>query len=192
LLISRRHIVTRQLLRRQSRMTLDEIRSLIRDVPDFPRPGIVFKDITPLLADPRAFDSVIDAMAEAAAGQGADGVLAIESRGFIFGGALARQLGLPLHLVRKRGKLPRAVVSVAYELEYGVDHVEIHADAIEPGSRHLLVDDVVATGGTAAAVNRLVQQQRAELAACLFFIELAFLNGRAALDGVPVRSLIRY
>jgi adenine phosphoribosyltransferase len=173
-------------------MTLEEIRSLIRDVPDFPKPGIVFKDITPLLANARGFSATIEHLASHARDLGADGVLAIESRGFIFGGALARELRLPLQLVRKKGKLPRAVVSVPYELEYGVDHVEMHTDAIERKRRYLIVDDVIATGGTAAATARLVRQQGGEVAACLFCIELAFLRGRTALADIPVHSLIAY
>jgi adenine phosphoribosyltransferase len=173
-------------------MTPQEIRSLIKDVPDFPKPGILFKDITPVLADPRAFAAVIGLLAAQAPTYFADGILAIESRGFIFGAALARELGLPLQLVRKRGKLPRAVVSMRYALEYGFDHVEMHADAVESGKRYLLVDDLIATGGTAAAAARLVRQQRADVAACLFFVELTFLNGRQALDGVPVHSLIEF
>ena len=173
-------------------MTPQEIRALVKDVPDFPKPGIVFKDITPLLAHPRAFDAAVGFLAGKGAALSARGVLAIESRGFIFGAALARELALPLHLVRKRGKLPRAVVSVPYELEYGVDHVEMHADAVEAGESYLLVDDVIATGGTAAATVRLVREQRADVAACLFCIELAFLGGRRRLDGTPVHSLIEY
>ena len=177
---------------RNSVMTLEEIRSLIRDVPDFPKPGIVFKDITPLLASPRGFSAAIAHLAGHAQNLRADGILAIESRGFLFGGALARELGLPLHLVRKKGKLPRAVVSVSYELEYGVDHVEMHTDAIEPKRRYLIVDDVIATGGTAAATARLVRQQGGDIAACLFCIELTFLRGRGALADTPVHSLITY
>jgi adenine phosphoribosyltransferase len=173
-------------------MTPQEIRSLIKDVPDFPKPGIVFKDITPLLAHPRGFDAVIGGLAEKVAGVPVDGVLAIESRGFIFGAALARQIGLPLQLVRKRGKLPRAVVSMRYELEYGFDQVELHSDAVEAGQRYLIVDDLIATGGTAGATARLVQQQNAVVAACLFCVELKFLNGRQALGDVPVHSLIEY
>lgn len=173
-------------------MTPQQIRSLIKDVPDFPKPGIMFKDITPVLADPDAFAAVIAQLSAQALRYAADGILAIESRGFIFGAALARELGMPLQLVRKRGKLPRAVVSMRYELEYGFDHVEIHADAVAAGKRYLVVDDLIATGGTAAAAARLVQQQRAEVAACLFFVELAFLSGRRALDGVPVHSLIEF
>jgi adenine phosphoribosyltransferase len=173
-------------------MTREELRSLIKDVPDFPRPGIVFKDITPLLAHPRGFDATIAHLAKGAAGLDAAGVLAIESRGFIFGAALAHKLHLPLHLVRKKGKLPRAVVSVRYELEYGFDHVELHTDAIQPGASYLIVDDVIATGGTAAAVIRLVREQGGEVAACLFCIELTFLRGRNALDGTKVYSVIEY
>jgi len=173
-------------------MSLDRIRSLIRDVPNFPKPGIVFKDITPLLADAAAFRATIDALAERVEPLDADGILAIESRGFIFGAALANRVGLPLQLVRKRGKLPRKSLSVAYELEYGVDHLEMHADAVEEGGRYLIVDDVIATGGTAAAVAKMVAQQDAFVAACVFLIELEFLNGRKRLDGHEVISLLSY
>jgi adenine phosphoribosyltransferase len=173
-------------------MTVQEIQSLIRDVPDFPKPGIVFKDITPLLASPRAFKSVVDHLAERLDGQPLDGVLGIESRGFIFGAALAQRLDLPLQLVRKKGKLPRKTVSVRYELEYGFDQLELLADAIEPGGRYVVVDDLIATGGTAAAVAKLVAEQGGEVVSCLFVIELSFLDGRKALDGFPVDSLLRY
>jgi adenine phosphoribosyltransferase len=169
-----------------------EIKSLIVDVPDFPKPGIVFKDITPVLAHPAAFRSVVEQLAEHAADLRADAVLAIESRGFIVGAPLAQLLGVPLHLVRKRGKLPRAALTVRYELEYGFDHLEMHSDSIRTGGRYLIVDDVIATGGTAAAVANLVVQQGATVAACLFMIELTFLAGRAKLAGVPVVSLITY
>jgi len=137
-------------------MSPAEIQALIKDVPDFPKPGIVFKDITPLLTNTAAFSAITGYLAERAAAHKPDGILAIESRGFIFGAALADRAGLPMHLVRKRGKLPRETVSVEYELEYGTDHVELHADAIESGGRYLIVDDVIATGGTAAAVAELV------------------------------------
>jgi adenine phosphoribosyltransferase len=173
-------------------MSPDEIKALIRDVPDFPKPGIVFKDITPLLTNASAFSSITDYLAERANAHRADGILAIESRGFIFGAALADRIGLPMHLVRKRGKLPRATVSVEYDLEYGTDHVEMHADAIEAGGRYLIVDDVIATGGTAAAVAKLVGEQRGAVAACLFVLELSFLNGRSQLDGHLVESLLCY
>jgi adenine phosphoribosyltransferase len=169
-----------------------QIKSLIVDVPDFPKPGIVFKDITPVLANPAAFDAVIEQLAERAAGMQCDGLLAIESRGFIIGAPLAQRLGLPLHLVRKRGKLPRAAITVRYELEYGFDHLEMHSDAIRRGGRYLIVDDVIATGGTAAAVASVVAQQGATVAACLFLIELTFLAGRSKLAGLDVFSLITY
>jgi len=169
-----------------------EIKALIADVPDFPKPGIVFKDITPVLAHPKAFAAVIDQLAEHAAALRAEGVLAIESRGFIFGAPLAQRLGLPLQLVRKRGKLPRKAVTARYELEYGFDHLEMHADAVRKGGRYLIVDDVIATGGTAAAVAGLVAQQGATVAACLFLIELTFLHGRDKLPGLDVHSLIDY
>ena len=173
-------------------MTLQEIQALIKDVPDFPKPGIIFKDITPLLAHPEGFRTTIVELANRVAHLHADGVLAIESRGFIFGAALAQRLDLPLQLVRKRGKLPRATLSVRYELEYGFDHLELHTDAIARGGRYLIVDDLIATGGTAAAVAELVLQQGAAVAACAFVIELAFLKGRRRLDGHTVVSLMTY
>lgn len=173
-------------------MTLHEIRALIADVPDFPKPGIIFKDITPLLANPPGFRTAVDMLAERLAAVRADAILAIESRGFIFGAALANRLDLPLQLVRKRGKLPRATWSVKYELEYGVDHLEVHKDALRAGGRYLIVDDVIATGGTAAAVASLVGAQRGTIDACAFLIELTFLNGRERLAGHEVVSLIRY
>ena len=173
-------------------MTLEEIQALIKDVPDFPKPGIIFKDITPLLANPAAFAAAIDQLAERVAHLSADGVLAIESRGFIFGAALAQRLQLPLQLVRKRGKLPRETHSVRYELEYGFDHLELHKDALRPGGRYLIVDDLIATGGTAAAVAELVAQQNGSVVACAFLIELTFLHGRRRLAGHTVVSLIRY
>jgi adenine phosphoribosyltransferase len=169
-----------------------DIKALIVDVPDFPKPGIVFKDITPVLAHPKAFAAVIDLLAEHAAAACAEGVLAIESRGFIFGAPLAQRLGLPLQLVRKRGKLPRAALTARYELEYGFDHLEVHADAMRAGGRYLIVDDVIATGGTAAAVAGLVAQQGASVVGCLFLIELTFLRGRDKLPGLDVVSLIDY
>ena len=173
-------------------MTLKEIQALIRDVPDFPKPGIIFKDITPLLADADGFRATIDAFAERVAPLRADGLLAIESRGFIFGAALALRIGVPLQLVRKRGKLPRASLSMEYELEYGVDHLEMHTDAVRRAARYLIVDDVIATGGTAAAVAKMVALQGGAVAACVFLIELEFLNGRSRLPGQEVISLIRY
>ena len=169
-----------------------EIKSLIVDVPDFPKPGIVFKDITPVLAHPAAFKAATEQLAEQVASIKCDGLLAIESRGFIVGAPLAQRLGLALHLVRKRGKLPRAAITVRYELEYGFDHLELHSDAIRKGGRYLIVDDVIATGGTAAAVATVVAGQGATVAACLFLVELKFLGGRDKLAGLPVKTLITY
>lgn len=163
----------------------------IRDVPDFPKPGIVFKDITPLLADGAAFSAVVSEMATHV-GEDVDAIVGIESRGFIFGAALAQQLGLGLVTVRKPGKLPAEVLSIEYELEYGVDRLEIHRDALSQGHRVVIVDDLLATGGTAAATVQLVRNLGAEVAGCLFVIELGFLDGRKALPGVEVDSLINY
>jgi adenine phosphoribosyltransferase len=173
-------------------MSPEEIKALVMDVPDFPKPGIVFKDITPLLSNARAFSAITELLAEKTTAHRPDAILAIESRGFIFGAALANRVGLPMHLVRKRGKLPRETVSVEYDLEYGTDHVEMHADAIEQAGRYLIVDDVIATGGTAAAVAKLVAEQAGVVAACLFVLELGFLNGRDRLDGHAVESLITF
>lgn len=173
-------------------MDLRELQALVKDVPDFPKPGIVFKDITPLLADAGAFRSITSHLAERVADLRADAILAIESRGFIFGAALASRLGLPMHLVRKSGKLPRESVRIRYELEYGFDNLEVHADAIVPEGSYLIVDDLMATGGTAAATAELVRRQGGSVASCLFVIELAFLRGREALGGARVDSLIVY
>jgi adenine phosphoribosyltransferase len=173
-------------------MTLENIRSLIRDVPDFPKPGIVFKDITPLVADPQGFRAAVRHMADASRPWNPDAILAIESRGFIFGAALAQLTGWPMQLVRKRGKLPREAISMRYELEYGHDHLEVHADAIEAGRRYLIVDDLLATGGTVDAVCRLIRKQSGTVAGCTVLIELAFLNGREQLGDCPVASLISY
>lgn len=173
-------------------MSPEEIKALVLDVPDFPKPGIVFKDITPLLSTPEAFSAITDYFAGQLKHHPARAILAIESRGFIFGAALAERVGLPLHLVRKRGKLPRATVSVEYELEYGTDHVEIHADVIERGERYVIVDDVIATGGTAAAAAQLVAEQGGTVAACLFVLELSFLDGRSRLGDLTVESLLNY
>jgi adenine phosphoribosyltransferase len=169
-----------------------DIKALIVDVPDFPKPGIVFKDITPVLTSAAAFRAATELLAARVADTPCDGVLAIESRGFVFGAPLAQHLELPLHLVRKRGKLPRAALSVRYELEYGFDHLEMHADAVERGRRYLIVDDVIATGGTAAAVASVVAREGASVAACLFLVELGFLGGREKLAGLRVESLITY
>ncbi|MDQ6993932.1 MAG: adenine phosphoribosyltransferase [Mariprofundus sp.] len=163
----------------------------IRDVPDFPKPGIVFKDITPLLANGKAFSMAVDEMA-ALIGPDVDALVGIESRGFIFGAALAYKLGIGLVTVRKPGKLPAAVHSVEYELEYGMDCLEVHKGALNCGHRVVIVDDLLATGGTASATVKLVEQLGATVDACLFAIELDFLKGRNALPDIAVKSLLHY
>lgn len=167
------------------------LRDYIRDIPDFPKPGIVFKDITPLLADGRAFSASVSQLA-CLVDHDVDAVVGIESRGFIFGAALAQQLGLGLVPVRKPGKLPADVHAIEYELEYGMDRLEIHRDSLAAGHRVIIVDDLLATGGTAAATVELVRHLGAEVDACLFVIELDFLGGRSRLRDVEVRSLVRY
>jgi len=168
------------------------LKSFIIDVPDFPESGIVFKDITPLLADPAAFSKTIELMAQRLIDTKTEEILAIESRGFIFGAAVANYLSLPLHLVRKQGKLPRATIGIDYALEYGTDRVELHRDTLSTGTRYAIVDDLIATGGTAAATVELVREQGADLACCAFIVELSFLHGRSRLNGCPVESLIEF
>ena len=166
---------------------------LIRDVPDFPRAGIVFKDITPLLADADGFAAAVDAMAAPWRGIALDAVFAVESRGFILGAALARALGLGFVPVRKAGKLPARAHAQAYELEYGSDCLEVHADAVPPGARVLLVDDVLATGGTLAAALALARTQGAYVVGAAVLIELAFLDGRARLDPeLPLEAALTF
>ena len=171
---------------------MEELRSLIREVPDFPKPGILFYDITTALKDPQGLGLVARGLADAASDKGVDLVAGIESRGFLFGPALALQLGTGFALMRKPGKLPAETDKVSYELEYGTDSLEIHTDAIQPGQRVLVVDDLLATGGTAAAAVRLVEQAGGEVAGLSFVVELDFLNGRARLGGYDISSLLRY
>ena len=154
----------------------------IRAIPDFPKPGILFRDVTPLLLDPVAFQAAAEAMAAPFRSLGVDRVLAIESRGFLFGAPIALALGVGLGLIRKHGKLPHDTLQARYELEYGVDTVEMHVDAVEAGQRVLIVDDLIATGGTAAAAVQLVRQAEAEVVGCTFLIELAALGGSARVD----------
>jgi adenine phosphoribosyltransferase len=172
-------------------MTDAELKAHIRDNPDFPKPGIVFKDITPLLADATALRATVDAFVERYRGK-ADVVLGIESRGFILGSAVAYGLGRGIALVRKPGKLPHRTLAASYELEYGTDTLEIHDDALHNGSRVLVVDDLLATGGTASAAVELVRRCGGTVVACAFMIELAFLGGRKRLNGQEVFSLLRY
>ena len=177
---------------RKPRSEAETIASHIRDVPNFPLPGIVFKDITPLLAQPQAMRLAVNAMADAAIGHDIDGIVAIESRGFIFGAPIARRLELPMQLVRKPGKLPYKTAGVDYQLEYGTDRVEIHIDAIERGKNYMIVDDLLATGGTAEASARLIEQQGGYVACLSFLIELSFLEGRHRLAGRPINAVIEY
>lgn len=171
---------------------LDFLRSRIRDVPDFPKPGIVFKDITPLLADPQAFRHAIDTIADHYDEAKVDLVLGAEARGFILAGALAYRLNAGFVPARKPGKLPHQTAKAEYELEYGMDSLEIHTDAVLPGYNVLIVDDVLATGGTASAKIDLVERHEGTVAGLAFLIELTFLGGRAKLNGQNVFSLISY
>jgi adenine phosphoribosyltransferase len=164
----------------------------IRDVPDFPKPGIVFKDITPILSDPRAFNLCLDAMAEPYDGKPLDVIVGIEARGFIFGAALASRMRKAFVPARKPGKLPAAKHRVEYSLEYGTDAIEMHVDAIHPGQQVLVVDDVLATGGTASATCELVQKLGGKVIGASFVIELSFLPGRERMRPIAVSSLVQY
>ena len=170
----------------------DYLKKLIREIPDFPKPGILFYDITTLLKDGPGFRAVIDALKEHYQGSGVDTVIGIEARGFIFAPALAYALGAGFVPVRKPRKLPSDRVSVSYQLEYGTDSLEIHKDAIANGHSVLIVDDLLATGGTAEAVTKLVEQVGGKVAGAGFVIELSFLNGRRKLEGYDVFSLLKY
>ena len=179
---------------------LDELKKIVRDVPDFPKKGIIFKDITTLLKDAKAFRASVNTLVGAIQGtlpgcvktSPIDQVVGIESRGFIFGPVLAYLLGTGFVPVRKKGKLPSKTERVSYELEYGTDVLEIHKDALDPGQRVLVVDDLLATGGTAHAVSKLVGQLGAKVCCFTFLVELEFLKGREKLDGYPVFSVLKY
>lgn len=172
---------------------MEDIKQIIRDVPDFPKQGIMFKDITPLLGHPELFAKVVDHLKGRFAGQEIDHIVGIEARGFIFAAPLAYALGAGCVMVRKPGKLPYKTYQQTYSLEYGTDTVEIHQDAISPGSKIVLIDDVLATGGTMAAVAELVKDNfKADIAEVTFLMELGFLNGREKLPGLNVHSLIQY
>jgi len=171
---------------------MELIKSVIREIPDFPKPGILFYDITPVLADPAAFDRVIDLLEARARELDVEAVVGMESRGFLFGAPLALRLGVPFVPVRKAGKLPYKTESASYALEYGEATIEIHQDALKPGQKTLIVDDLLATGGTAAATIDLVQRLGAVVATCMFVIELGGLGGRAKLPAGKVESLISY
>jgi adenine phosphoribosyltransferase len=168
-----------------------DLRDLIREIPDFPKPGIGFKDITPVLADPAGLDAAVTGLARLAP-PGVDVVIGAEARGFLLGPALARELDAGFVLARKPGKLPHDTVRAEYALEYGTDALELHTDAVASGARVLVHDDLLATGGTARTLCRLVEQLGGTVVGCGFLIELAFLNGRKALDGYEVHALLAY
>lgn len=168
------------------------VKDLIRDIPDFPRPGVSFKDITPLLADPKAFAGTVEAMTEPFLAAGVDKVIGIEARGFIIAAPVALALGAGFVPVRKAGKLPWHVHSESYDLEYGQDTLEVHQDALGPGDRVLIVDDVLATGGTAGAVAKMVDHMGAAPVGYSFILELAFLGGRGRLGQLETFSLVTY
>ena len=169
-----------------------DLREHIQDIPDFPKPGIVFKDITPLFLHAGALRQAVDDLADYARSRSAEYVVSAEARGFVLGGAVAAAAGAGFVLARKPGKLPRDTAAVEYQLEYGVDALEVHSDALAGGARVLVHDDLLATGGTAAALCGLVEQAGAEVVGCAFVIELAFLAGRKRLSRYDVRSLVVY
>lgn len=171
---------------------LDMLKAKIRDIPDFPQQGILFKDVTPLLGDPQSFNTVINLLANRYIGHHIDCVVGVEARGFILGAALAYKLNAGLILVRKPGKLPAATLKAAYELEYGADQLEVHRDAVSPGSRIVLVDDLIATGGTICAAIDLIKKLQCEIIELAFLIELCALNGRQRLREYNVFSLLQY
>ena len=173
-------------------MNMNDLKALIKDVPDFPKKGILFKDITPLLADPKGFDAVIDGLIAPFKGKGITVVAGVESRGFLLAPAMAARLGAGVVPLRKKGKLPRQVHSASYALEYGTDSIEAHIDAFPKKTKVLLVDDVLATGGTAGAAIALIAALEGDLVGSAFLIELAFLNGRQKLAGQNIHSLITY
>jgi adenine phosphoribosyltransferase len=173
-------------------MDSDWLRTYVRDVVDYPKAGIVFKDITPLLAEPDAFRAAVDALAEPFATARVDKVIGIEARGFVFAAPVSYGLHAGFVPVRKPGKLPSAVEREEYELEYGTDLLEIHRDAIAPGEQVLIVDDVIATGGTAAATARLVERLGGEVMGFAFVLELGFLHGRDKIAGYPIHTLVTY
>ncbi len=175
-----------------SQVTAADIAAAIRNVPDFPKPGVQFKDITPVLADARLFDGAMNLLVDAYRDAGVQKVVGIDARGFIFGAVAAIKLGAGFVPVRKKGKLPWNTHEQSYDLEYGSSTVAVHVDAIRPGERVLLVDDLLATGGTAAAAMRLLEKLGAQVVGFDFLIELKFLGGRSKLAGHPVRSLIEY
>jgi adenine phosphoribosyltransferase len=169
-----------------------DLRAFIRDIPDFPEPGVIFRDITPLLQDHRAFQHTVDEMTRRFRGHAVDAVVAIEARGFILGAPVALGLQAAFVPVRKKGKLPSATIGVDYSLEYGKAQVEMHQDGLKPGARAIIVDDVLATGGTMAAARALVERAGGTVAGAVVLVELEFLKGRQRLKGLDVVSLLKY
>ncbi len=168
------------------------LKEYIRDIPDFPKQGIIFKDITPLLKNKEAFQAMVDAFVDIYKDKKIDAVVAVEARGFILGSALAYKLGVGLIPVRKKGKLPAKTRSVTYDLEYGTDTLEMHHDAIKPGDNILVIDDVLATGGTIKAVTDLIKELEGKIIGVAFLMELSFLKGKEKLENLPIQSLITY
>jgi len=173
---------------------MSDLKDAIRTIPDYPKPGILFRDITTLLGDARAFRQAVDSLVQPWAGTKMDKVAGMEARGFILGGAVAHQLSAGFVPIRKKGKLPHATVRIAYSLEYGLDEMEMHMDAIKPGERVILVDDLIATGGTAEGACKLMKQMGADVVAACFVIDLPDLGGAQKIRdmGVPVRSLLQF
>ena len=169
-----------------------ELKTYIRNIPDWPKKGILFRDITPLLAKSDVFSAAVEAMTAAFVGRGVEYVAAVEARGFIFGSAVAQKLGAGFVPIRKKGKLPYETESHTYDLEYGTDTLEIHRDAVKPGANVLIVDDLLATGGTSAAAAKLIEKIGGKVAGFIFLIELADLNGREKLSGYEITSIVRY
>ena len=171
---------------------MDDLKQIIRDIPDFPKKGIVFKDITTLLGDAKSFQRMVDLLAHRYVGQHIDKVVGVEARGFIIGAALAYKLGAGVVLVRKPGKLPAETFKQTYDLEYGTDTLEIHTDAVKPGEKVLIADDVLATGGTMAAVVNMIKSLGGDIVECAFMAELEFLGGRTKLPTEKVYSLLKF
>ena len=169
-----------------------DLKSYIRDVPDFPQEGIIFKDITTLLQSPEAFKYVIDRLVDEYKDKGIEGIVAMDARGFIFGAPLAYQMGVPFILGRKPGKLPAECITASYALEYGTDSLEMHTDSIHQGQKILIVDDLLATGGTMSAVVQLVEKLGGVIAGIAFVVELTFIPGRARIGDYPMFSLVQY
>lgn len=175
-----------------SPLNQQKLKEFIRDIPDFPKKGILFKDITPLLKDKDAFRLAVDLLAKMFEGQGIEHVVGIESRGFIFGASVAYRLNAGFVPIRKKGKLPYLTESIPYQLEYGEDILEVHQDCVRKGAKVVIVDDLLATGGTAGAVVKLIEKVGGVVSGVAFVIELTFLNGRSKIQGYPIRTLLQY